>query len=335
MTLDELFKEYKDYKTKIEGKSVESVEQYIYRLDSFIENNNLKTKEDLINLKVNDIKKWVSFLADNGNSERTRNAKLTAVKEVYNYLKIQDKEIIDEDILHIPFAKVPKREVKYVDSEDRDDLLAIITDSRVKTGMAVIFGTGVRFCELIQITCSDIERGYANVIGKGNKERTIWFDLWVQEIARKYINGKRKKIIEKWKVNTDLLLISNTGKPLTKQSFSRSMKTYAKKFNDNPLTEGRLDWWEHFSPHKIRHSFATEQLASGVDVATVRDEMGHSSIATTNNYSHSSQQRVRSAMLREKDKQISSELKEKQDLLKQIMENEELFNKVKNMIGGV
>ena len=108
------------------------------------------------------VKNWLSDLADKGNKERSRNTKLTAVKEVYKFLKDEFKDQIDEDILRIPFAKVPKREAKCLDFEDAMDLLSYVKDSRVKTGMAIGFGTGVRFCELIQITCTDIENGYAD-----------------------------------------------------------------------------------------------------------------------------------------------------------------------------
>ena len=328
--MEEIFNGFRDYKIKIEGKSKNSVDQYVYRIQSFLEYNNIKTKEDLISMKSSNVKNWLSSLADNGNSERSRNTKLTAVKEIYKYLREELKEQIDEDILRIPFAKVPKRESKFLDGDTAKDLLAFTKDSRVKTGMAIIFATGVRFCELIQITCTDIENGYADIIGKGNKERRIWFDLWVKEIARQFINGKRAEIVERnGKQNDDTLMLNDNGNKLIRRNFEYSMKSWARKFNNHPLHEGEIDWWEHFSPHKLRHSFGTDQLRKGHDIATVRDEMGHSNIATTNNYSHSSQDRVRKAMLNETDK----EKKEKLDFLNKLMENEELFNKVREMIG--
>lgn len=332
--MEELFRGFKDYKTKIEGKSQNSIDQYVYRIQSFLEYNNIKTKEDLISMKSSNVKNWLSSLADNGNSERSRNTKLTAVKEVYKYLKDELKEQIDEDILRIPFAKVPKRESKYLDGDTAQELLAFTKDSRVKTGMAIIFATGVRFCELIQITCTDIENGYANIIGKGNKERQIYFPLWVQEIARQFMESKRAEIVEKnGKQNNDILMLNDNGNILIRRNFEYSMKSWARKFNSHPLHEGEIDWWEHFSPHKLRHSFGTDQLRKGNDIATVRDEMGHSSIATTNNYSHSSQDRVRMAMLDEKNEEKRAEEKEMELLLKKLMENKDLRDKVRDMIG--
>ena len=112
--MKDIFNGFEDYKTKIEGKSKNTINQYIYRIQDFLEYNNIETKEDLISIKAKNVKMWLSSLADKGNSERSRNIKLTAIKELYKYLKEELKEKIDEDILRIPFAKVPKRESKYL-----------------------------------------------------------------------------------------------------------------------------------------------------------------------------------------------------------------------------
>lgn len=335
MELEQVFKSYRDYKTKIEGKSKNSIDQYLYRIQSFLDYNNIKTKEDLLKMNSQNVKNWLSDLADKGNKERSRNTKLTAIKEIYKFLKDEFKDQIDEDILRIPFAKVPKREAKYLDGDTARDLLAFTRDIRVKTGMAIIFATGVRFCELIQITCTDIENGYANIIGKGNKERQIYFPLWVQEIARQFMESKRAEIVERnGKQNDDTLMLNDNGNVLIRRNFEGSMKSWARKFNESPLHYGEIDWWEHFSPHKLRHSFGTEQLRNGNDIATVRDELGHSSIATTNNYSHSSQDRVKMAMLgKQEEKETNSKEERILKLLGKLMENEDLFNKLEELVG--
>ena len=114
------------------------------------------------------------------------------------------------------------------------------------------------------------------------------------------------------------------------------MKSWARKFNENPLHEGEIDWWEHFSPHKLRHSFGTEQLRNGNDIATVRDELGHSSIATTNNYSHSSQDRVKMAMLGQQDNEKQTDDSKEDKILRllgKLMENEDLLEKLEELVG--
>lgn len=335
--MENFYKDFKNYKIKIEGKSENSIDQYIYRIQSFLEYNNIKTIDELLSMKASNVKEWLYSLVDNGNSERSRNTRLTAIKEIYKYLKEEKKEQIDEDILRIPFAKVPKRESKYLDWDTAMDLLAFTENICIKTGMALILGTGVRFCELVQITCTDIENGYANIIGKGNKERIITFPLWTKEIARQFIYGDRAEIVKKYgKQNDDTLMLNGNGNVLIRRDFEGSMKSWARRFNESPLHYGEIDWWEHFSPHKLRHSFATEQLRRGNDIATVRDELGHSSIATTNNYSHSSQDRVKMAMLGQQDngKQTDDSKKEKiLRLLDKLMKNEDLLEKLEELVG--
>jgi len=332
--MEEVLKRFKNHKIKVEGKLEKSVYQYLYRFRAFAEYMNIKEYEDLINIKANDIKKWLSHLADEGNSARTRNIKLTAIKEIYNYLMKEEKQKIDEDILEIKFAKVPKREINYIDKEDKNDFIQDIKNPCIKTGAAIIFGCGCRFSELMQITCTDILKGYAKIIGKGNKERTIYFPLWVQEIAKQWVNGKRMQITKKYGKKTDVLMLNKYGEPISLQGFSKGLKLYGKKFNDNPLTEGRMEWNEKLSPHKLRHSFATEQIQEGVDLATVRDEMGHSNLATTNNYSHSNENRVRMAMLREDNKnEDKQKYDEQMKYVQMLLQDEVLFNKVKEMIG--
>lgn len=329
MTLEEFYKIFSDYKMKIEGKSKNTTNQYIYRIKDFVDFNNIETLQDFIDIKSENVKKWLSHLADEGNSERTRNLKLTAIKEIYKYAYEECKFKTDKDILRIPFAKVPKRDVKFLDGYTSEDLIAFISDTCIKMGLRIIFETGVRYCELIQITCEDIKRGYANIIGKGNKERRIDFNDKVIDISMRYINGERKKIVQKYgKQNCDILFIGKKGTVINRFSFERSMKYWAKKFNEDPKTKGRLDWWEHFSPHKMRHAFATNKLNNGVAINDVRDMMGHETLATTNNYAHSLEKNRRNAFLNigiSEDSKIVENLLEKAKNDKMVMEKLKQF----------
>lgn len=334
MNIEGILKEYTKYKTSVEGKSQKTMDDYFRRLKKFFDYYNIEDINDLINKNRKDIQDFIIDLAENGAVESTRNAYLTAIKELYRYMGNELDKNIDAKILYIPMAKVPKREAKYIDKEDKDAFISSITNLRVKTGVAIIFNNGARFSELMQITCSDIERGYKDIIGKGNKERRLWFSPQVKEIALEYINSDsmkvcgRKAIIEQNKVETDLLMLNNLGKPLTEKLFNKSLKVYGKKFNKSSRGEGKIDWYNQLSPHKIRHSFATEKLQEGADIATVRDAMGHSSISTTNNYVHSNKDRVKQIMMGGKEGEPSIEGYE-QFFLK-MAEDKRLFSRVKS-----
>ena len=294
----DLYKRFTTYKVDIEGKSPNSISHYIYMFDKFATSLALDTEEKIINANIDNIKAWLVSLSDNEISPSSRNASLTAIKEIYKYLHDEEDKAIDIKILNLKFAKVPIRETKYLNKDTAKDYILSIGNLRTKAMSAVIFATGVRFCELSTITIDQINNGYANIIGKGNKERTIYFSEWCLAIINKYIERKRNHIIEEYHVDTNLLFISDNGNPISKWGFTKSLKYYGKRYNENPLTEGKLDWWQEMSPHKLRHSFATAELDDGIDMATVRDSLGHANIYTTNRYVHSEDKKIREAMLR-------------------------------------
>lgn len=289
--LENLFNDFCIYKIDIEGKNQSSIDSYMRILRDFCIDMGIETYDDLINITAQDIKNWLINLANKNNIETTRNNKLSVVKQIFLFLENEKKENIDVNIRNIKYAKTPYKESKYVDNDLAFELIAETSNQRTKSAIILIIKTGVRFKELMQINCSDIERGYAKIIGKGNKERTIWFNADVTKICTDFIKGKRKKIIEKTGVETDLLLISDNGKPMTRQSFSTSLKNLARRIG--------LYWYDEISPHKLRHGCISSALKEGVPINVVRDMAGHSNIMTTNRYAHTQEEQVKMAMLRD------------------------------------
>ena len=289
MELDKVLNDFKIYKVNVEGRSESSVNLYLSHIKEFCKDMNITNYEEFINVKAQIIKDWLVSQAQKGNEPTTRNNKLSAIKQIYSYLELEKEIDVDRRIDKIPNAKTSTKEVKYADKDIANQLIKCTKNQRTKAAISIIECTGVRFSELLQITRKDIERGYATIVGKGNKERTIWFNDDCIKICNKYINGKWKKIIDDTKVNTDLLFISNNGKILTKQSFSTTLKTCSRRIG--------LYWADEMSPHKLRHGFITEKLNDGVPIQIVRDAVGHSNISTTNKYSHSKDDAVKQVML--------------------------------------
>ena len=151
--------------------------------------------------------------------------------------------------------------------------------------------TGARISEINDITVDDVYNGYAVINGKGNKQRTLYFNNEIYNtmpILLRYIDIKRNKIIKKTGVKTNQLFISNEGNNIKRENFTKSLKRYAQKAG--------LNDWETISPHSLRHSCGSNALRRGVDIATVRDMLGHSNIFTTNTYSHSNEDLIKNAM---------------------------------------
>lgn len=292
-TIDDIFSRFKTYKVDIEGRSEKSIDLYITTIKDFCSKMNITSFDEFVGVKAQQIRDWLSIMANQyGNGESTRNSKLSAIKEIYKFLDYQEHINIDRDISRMAFAKVPHRESRYTTSEDVVSLMATIgKDLRVKSCISVIANTGIRFSEVQQLTCKDIDRGYAYIIGKGNKERKITFNKRCIDECNRYINRKRKKIVEKHNLNTDLLFISDGGKRYERRSFEKSLKTYAQKAG--------IEWADHLSPHKLRHGFITKKLEEGEPIHIVSSAVGHSDLSTTSRYSHANQTMIDEMFKRE------------------------------------
>ncbi len=284
--MHDLLERYKTYKVEIEGKSESSIDQYIYRLKTFIEHYNIKSEKDFLDITSDKVKAWLSYLASCGNDIATRNAKLVAIKEVYKFLFEQEDKQIDNKILRIKSGKVPQRESKYLTEVESERFLYNIQNSRTYAMTIVFLSTGMRLAELKQITMEDYLRGNVSVIGKGNKERTLYFAPRCIKAIEKYVSNKREHIIERTGVNTNILFISDEGNPISRQSFTQSLKLCAEKSG--------IEWNENMSPHKLRHSFATQVLNERNEygglkntIKDVSELLGHTNITTTNRYVHS------------------------------------------------
>lgn len=291
MNIDKLLEEFKTYKVDVEGKAEDSINLYIKNIKKFCEDMNIKDYETLISTKAQTIKDWLSILAEKENSAVTRNNKLSAIKQIFCFLEDEKDVVVDRKINKIKYAKTKQKETKYLDEKQMEELLAITTNQRTKSAIAILNNTGVRFSELIQITCTDIERGFAIIVGKGNKERTVFFTHQTIAICRNFINGKRRHIVEKYNLDTDLLFLSDYGNIMKASNFINSLKYYAERMG--------IYWSDEMSPHKLRHSCITKALNDGVPIQVVRDMVGHTNMQTTNRYSHSKDDEIRKAMLRE------------------------------------
>lgn len=299
MTIEKLLSEFKIYKIDIEGKNENSIDLYIKNIKEFLEEMEINDYNTLVSVDAQVIKDWIISLTEKGNSAKTRNNKLTSVKQIFLYLEDEKMENIDRRINKIKNAKTPQKEVKYVDMETIEEILRVVKRQRTRAAIVILQKTGIRFNELMQITCQDIERGYAIINGKGNKERKIWFSPDCIKICQDFINGERKKIVEKYNLDTDILLLSDGGKLMTTESFTRSLKQYANKIG--------LVWANEMSPHKLRHAFISDQLNRGVPVHIVRDMVGHQNMSTTNGYAHTNKDTIKQVFLEQDIDKIYNE----------------------------
>lgn len=231
------------------------------------------------------IKEYLVLLKDNGLTDKSIARKLTTIKNFHSFL--YNHEYIEKDIsMSIERPKLRKTLPKVLTVEEVDKLLNVecvtIFDYRDKAMLELMYATGLRVSELLNLTLNDIdlENCIIRCIGKGSKERMIPIGEYVLSSMMAYLDRRPKLYIMK---RDEHLFLNNHGKGLSRISFFKMIKKRLKLSNIN------VD----VSPHTLRHSFATHMIEYGSDLRVVQELLGHSDISTTRIYTHISNQKVR------------------------------------------
>ena len=203
---------------------------------------------------------------------------VSTLKGFYKYLNSNNI------CLNNPFnyVNLPKKETKLPRYLSYEELLLIFHNLEIKTNydlrdrliLELMYATGVRVGELVNIKISDITLSNQSirVFGKGSKERIVYFNNVCKRVLEDYL--KIYKEINK--KNSEYLILNTKGDKLTTAGISYILNKIIKKISFN----------KHITPHMLRHSFATHLLNNGCDLLTVQELLGHSSISTTGIYTH-------------------------------------------------
>jgi len=153
-------------------------------------------------------------------------------------------------------------------------------DYRNKAMLELLYSSGLRVSELVNLTVYDVQlsENIVRIIGKGGKERIVPIDDYATKYLTIYMNEYRPQLMKK-QITNDLFL-NNLGKKISRQAMFKIIQQIA-------LKKGIRT---HFSPHTLRHSFATHLLENGADLRSIQELLGHSSISTTQIYTHVSNQ---------------------------------------------
>lgn len=153
-------------------------------------------------------------------------------------------------------------------------------DYRNKAMLELLYSSGLRVSELVNLTVYDVQlsENIVRIIGKGGKERIVPIDDYATKYLTIYMTEYRPQLMKK-QITNDLFL-NNLGKKISRQAMFKIIQQIA-------LKKGIRT---HFSPHTLRHSFATHLLENGADLRSIQELLGHSSISTTQIYTHVSNQ---------------------------------------------
>ena len=274
------FTEYLIIDKKYSENTIKAYNNDLKKFKNFIKNKTIN------NLDENSIKDYIKYLNKENNDTKTISHNISTLRSFYKFLLIE-KKVNKNPMEYIELPKTKKSLPKTLSIEEIDKLLDInLTDAfsfRNKAMLELMYSSGLRVSELINVKIHDIDVSNCiiRIMGKGSKERIVPLGDYAIKYIELYLKEYREKLIKR-ELN-DYLFLNNHGNKMTRQGFFKILKQIAKE--KNIKTE--------FSPHTLRHSFATHLLNGGADLRSIQEMLGHSDISTTQIYTHVSKEKLK------------------------------------------
>lgn len=217
-----------------------------------------------------------SSASDYGIAPAARARKLSAIKSFYKYLTVRTKQLQENPVADLEYPKLRKSLPKYLTFEQSSALLQAVSGQNEKRDYAILMlflNCGIRRSELVGLNLSDVYEDRIRVVGKGNKERFVYFGSACRKAIDAYLTERNKKVLS----DNRALFGSRDNNRISVTAVHRLVK--------KALLQAGLDATQ-FSAHKLRHTAATMMLSGGVDVKTVQEVLGHENLNTTQIYTH-------------------------------------------------
>ena len=302
----QILREFLTYHETIKGQSPLTISEYYLDLRMFLRfiklmRNDMSINTDLETIDIKDVDlgfvrsidtseifDFLSYLAndrainpenpapDYGISASARARKLSAIKSFYKYLTVRTKQLTENPVADLEYPKLRKSLPKYLTMEQSAALLQAVSGPNEKRDYAILMlflNCGIRRSELVGLNLSDVYEDRIRVVGKGNKERFVYFGSACRKAIDAYLPIRNKQVL----TDNKALFGSRDSNRISVTAVHRLVK--------KALMQAGLDSTQ-FSAHKLRHTAATMMLSGGVDVKTVQEVLGHENLNTTQIYTH-------------------------------------------------
>ena len=277
-----------EYLTVELGLSANTRQAYERDLRLFCKTLGFKNSDALVNVNREQITGYMTQLKEKGLAAATIARKLAAIKAFYRfmtaegYMDANPAEVVEAGTKGIKLPRVLSEDevVRLLNQPD----ITSAEGFRDRTMLEVLYATGMRVSELINLTLErvDLNMKYIIAFGKGSKERIVPLGSVAAEFLQQYLEKVRPKLTHEDR-NTNIVFLAFGGHELTRQRFWQIIRAYGRKANINKA----------LTPHILRHSFATHLLDNGADLRSVQELLGHSDISTTQIYTHLTNKRLR------------------------------------------
>ncbi len=302
----QILKDFLAYHESIKGQSPRTVEEYYLDLRMFLRFMKLMRNDMPIHTRLDDIPikdidlnfirsistsevfDFLSYLAndrtpnpdspvpDYGITPAARARKLSALKSFYKYLTVRTKQLQDNPVADLEYPKLRKSLPRYLTMEQSAALLQAVSGQNQKRDYAILMiflNCGIRRSELVGLNVTDVYEDRLRVVGKGNKERFVYFGAACRKAIDAYMPIREKQVL----TDNRALFGSRNGNRISVDAVHALVK--------KALLQAGLDATQ-FSAHKLRHTAATMMLSGGVDIKTVQEVLGHENLNTTQIYTH-------------------------------------------------
>lgn len=301
-----ILRDFLTYHETIKGQSQLTIHEYYLDLRMFLRFMKLMRGEMPIDTRLDDIPikdvdlafvrdvttsdifDFLSYLANDRNPDpdssapdlgigpSSRARKLSAIKSFYKYLTVRTKQLQENPVADLEYPKLRKSLPKYLTMDQCAKLLSSVSGVNEKRDYAILMlflNCGIRRSELVGLNMTDVYEDRIRVVGKGNKERIVYFGTPCRKAIDAYMTERNQKVL----TDNRALFGSRNG--------NRISVTAVHRLVDKALKQAGLDSTQ-FSAHKLRHTAATMMLSGGVDVKTVQEVLGHENLNTTQIYTH-------------------------------------------------
>ncbi len=282
------FLKYLQYERRYSSHTVDSYQNDLTQFSAFLTQIKPESEIELIDVRHNEIRSWIISLMQDGLDPRSVNRKMAALRTYFKFLIKRD--VITEDPTVRLFALKTSKKLPSIVKEneiagllsqfDSDDTFIGMRDKLI---LELLYGTGIRLSELIHLKKSDInlKEGLIKVLGKRNKERIIPLPAELILVIDDYTTSREKALGEY--TGDDFLVVTDKGRKTYPMYIYRIVNRFLGLFTTT----------DKKSPHVLRHTYATHLLNKGADLNAIKELLGHSSLASTQVYTHNTIEKLK------------------------------------------
>ena len=274
--MKEKFLEKLKYEYNYSDLTINGYDYEITKFLDYLNDNHLDYKK----INIDMIRNYLKYLDSLKYKKNSISKNLSSLRSYYKFLT-EEKVVLNN-----PFKNIsnPKKDKKLPDFLNYEEINKLFDSADTTTPLGLrnrcilelLYDTGIRVSELVNLKINDIEfdKKAINILGKGKKERIVYYGDYLQEVLDKYINDSRKYLLNN--KLSEYLILNNNGSKIT----TRGVEYIIDKMVNEAAIKHKI------SPHVLRHTFATHMLNGGADIKSIQQLLGHESLSTTGIYTH-------------------------------------------------